>query len=46
MVTRERIMTFVAEELPKFLIKTIKHSTFKTYSVSIMSGPGPFQILP
>ena len=37
-------MTFVAEELHTFSIKTLKHSTLKNSSVSIISGSDPLQI--
>jgi len=46
MGTRERIMMIAAEELPIFSIKTLQHSTLKTYAITIMSGRGPLKILP
>jgi len=42
---RERTMTFVAQELPTFSIKTLIHSSCKTYSISIMLGPSPLKLV-
>jgi len=40
---REHIMMFVAEQLPRF---RLKHSTCKTYSISRISGRGPWKTFP
>ena len=39
-------MTFLAEELPMFSIKTSKTFNLEIYSISPISGHGPLKILP